>query len=130
VPREMHAAVMDWPMVQTGKPANPIIRKTFSSGAGLMRPLEVAAKNAGVEILLEHRMTSIYRQTPNSGPVLGIAVDNRGTMLANRAHKAVIMERGDQPAMSTSDACSTRALRKNIAVSPACPGPTKMPAAN
>ena len=23
VPREMHCAVMDWPMVQTGKPADP-----------------------------------------------------------------------------------------------------------
>jgi succinate dehydrogenase/fumarate reductase flavoprotein subunit len=61
VPREMHCAVMAWPMVQTGKPANLIIQKTFSSGNGLMRPLEVAAKKAGVEILLEHRMTGIFR---------------------------------------------------------------------
>jgi succinate dehydrogenase/fumarate reductase flavoprotein subunit len=94
VPREMHSAVMDWPMVQTGKPANPIIQKTFSSGNGLMRPLEVAAKKAGVQILLEHRMSRIYRQTPNSGPVLGVAVDNKGTMLNIRAHKAVIIGTG------------------------------------
>ena len=26
VPREMHSAVMDWPMVQTGKPADPGVR--------------------------------------------------------------------------------------------------------
>ena len=55
VPREMHSAVMDWPMVQTGKPADPGVRTILSSGAGLMRPLEVAAKEAGVQILLEQR---------------------------------------------------------------------------
>ena len=68
VPREMHCAVMDWPMVQTGEPADPAIQKTRSSGNGLMRPLEVAAKKAGVEILLEHRMTSIYRQSAEFRP--------------------------------------------------------------
>ena len=50
VPREMHSAVMDWPMVQTGKPADPGVRTIMSAGAGLMRPLEVAAKKAGVQI--------------------------------------------------------------------------------
>ena len=94
VPREMHAAVKDWPMVQTGKPANPIIQATFSSGNGLMRPLEAAAKKAGVQILLEHKMTGIYRQMPSSGPVLGIAVDNNGTKLNIRARKAVIIGTG------------------------------------
>ena len=44
VPREMHCAVMNWPMVQTGKPADPSIQATKSSGNGLMRPLEVAAQ--------------------------------------------------------------------------------------
>ncbi len=94
VPREMHCAVMDWPTVQTGKPADPAVQKTRSSGNGLMRPLEVAAKNAGVETLLEHRMTRIYRQTPTSGPVLGIAVDHRGANLNIRARKAVIIGTG------------------------------------
>ena len=28
VPREMHAAVMDWPMVQSGKPADPAVQTT------------------------------------------------------------------------------------------------------
>ena len=94
VPREMHAAVMDWPMVQTGEKANPAIQATFSSGNGLMRPLEAAAKKAGVQILLEHKMTGIYRQTPSSGPVLGIAVDNNGAKLNIRARKAVIIGTG------------------------------------
>ena len=94
VPREMHSAVMDWPMVQTGKPADPGVRTIMSSGAGLMRPLEVAAKKAGVQILLEHRMSAIYRQTLPADRVLGIAADNNGTRLNIRAHKAVIIGTG------------------------------------
>jgi succinate dehydrogenase/fumarate reductase flavoprotein subunit len=94
VPREMHCMVNDWPTVQTGRPADPSTQKTRSSGNGLMRPLEVAAKKTGVEILLEHRMTGIYRQTLNAGPVLGIAVDHKGRALNIRARKGVIIGTG------------------------------------
>ncbi|MGH7047819.1 MAG: FAD-dependent oxidoreductase [Stellaceae bacterium] len=94
LPREMHCAVMDWPMVQTGEPADPAVRKTRSSGNGLMRPLEAAAREAGVEILLEHRMTGIYRQEPHHGPVLGIAVDHNGAGSTLRARQAVIIATG------------------------------------
>ncbi|HVU42760.1 MAG TPA: FAD-dependent oxidoreductase [Xanthobacteraceae bacterium] len=94
VPREMHSAVMDWPMVQTGKPADPMIQKMLSSGNGLMRPLEAAARKAGVQILLEHKMTAIYREQPTSGRVTGIAVDNGGKTLNIRARKAVIIASG------------------------------------
>ena len=94
VPREMHSAVMDWPMAYTGEPAEPAVQRTRSSGNGLMRSLEVAAKKAGVEILLEHRMTRIYRQAQNSGPVLGIAVDYKDIRLNIRGHKAVIIGTG------------------------------------
>ena len=62
VPREMHAAVMDWPMVQTGKPADPAVQATMSSGNGLMRPLEAAAREAGVQILTRHKMVALHRQ--------------------------------------------------------------------
>jgi len=94
VPREMHSAAMNWPMVQTGKPADPMIQKMLSSGNGLMRPLEAAARKAGVQILLEHRMTSIYREQPNSGRVIGIAVEHNGQRLNIRARKAVIIATG------------------------------------
>jgi Succinate dehydrogenase/fumarate reductase, flavoprotein subunit len=94
VPREMHSAVMSWPMVQTGKPADPGVQAILSSGNGLMRPLEVAARKAGVEILLEHKMTAIYRPSPNSGPVIGVAVDTKGEKLNIRARKAVIIATG------------------------------------
>jgi succinate dehydrogenase/fumarate reductase flavoprotein subunit len=36
VARSVHSAVMDWPMVQTGKPADPAEQTTRSSGNGLM----------------------------------------------------------------------------------------------
>ncbi|HVN97751.1 MAG TPA: FAD-dependent oxidoreductase [Syntrophorhabdaceae bacterium] len=94
VPREMHAAAMDWPMVQTGVPADFTVRATTSTGNGLMRPLEVAAKKAGVQILLEHKMTSIYREGSSTGRVLGVAVDNKGKKLNIRAKKAVIIASG------------------------------------
>ncbi len=93
-PREMHAAVMGWPMVQTGKPADPAVQATTSSGNGLMRPLEVAARQAGVQILCEHRMVALYRQAPHAGAVLGIAVEHNGARLAIRARKAVIVATG------------------------------------
>jgi succinate dehydrogenase/fumarate reductase flavoprotein subunit len=94
VPREMHAAVMDWPMVQTGRPADPTVHATLSSGNGLMRPLEVAAEKAGVVTLLEHRMVALHRESPRAGRVAGIAVENGGATLNIRARKAVIIATG------------------------------------
>lgn len=94
IPREMHAAPMDWPLIQTGKPAPADKRTTMSTGNGLMHPLAAAAKKAGVEILLRHRMTAIHRESPRSGPVLGVAVDNAGKTLNIRARKAVILGTG------------------------------------
>jgi succinate dehydrogenase/fumarate reductase flavoprotein subunit len=94
VPREMHCAVGHWPMAHNGEPADPAVQKTRSSGNGLMRSLEIAAGEAGVEILLEHRMTRIYRGASNSGRVLGIAVDHKGAGLNIRARKAVIIGTG------------------------------------
>src|SRR5262249_44843990 len=67
--REMHPVNAQWPLVQTGKPAdNP----GSTSGNGLMRPLEAAARKTGVEILLQHRMESLQRD-PKSGRFIGIA---------------------------------------------------------
>lgn len=93
-PREMHCAAMAWQQVQTGKPVDPSAQATTSSGVGLIRPLEVAAKKAGVLILLRHKMTSILREHPCSGRVLGISVDHQGTKLNIRARKAVVLATG------------------------------------
>ncbi len=94
VPREMHTAVMHRPMVQTGKPADAAVQATTSSDNGLMRPLEVAARQAGVQILCEHRMVALYRQAPNAGRVLGIAVDHHGSRITIGARKAVVIATG------------------------------------
>jgi succinate dehydrogenase/fumarate reductase flavoprotein subunit len=94
MPREMHAAVMDWPMVQTGKPVDPAVRATTSSGNGLMRPLEAAARKAGVRILLEHRMVALHREAPNAGRVHGISVEHGGATFNIRARDAVIIATG------------------------------------
>jgi FAD binding domain-containing protein len=91
--RTMQISVEDWPMVHTGGPADPTDPE-IRAGAGLIRPLEVAARNAGVDILLEHRMTAIHREAANSGRVLGIAVDRNGTSLNLHANKAVIIATG------------------------------------
>ena len=93
-PREMHAAVMHWPMVQTGKPADPAVQATTSSGNGLMRPLEAAARRAGVEILLRHRMIALHREAPNAGRVVGVAVQTETATFNIRARKAVIIATG------------------------------------
>jgi len=91
--RTMQISVEDWPMVHTGGPADPGDDE-IRAGAGLIRPLEAAARNAGVDILLEHRMTAIHRDSQNSGRVLGIAVDHNGARLNVRAEKAVIVATG------------------------------------
>jgi succinate dehydrogenase/fumarate reductase flavoprotein subunit len=92
--RTLHCAVMDWPMIQTGKPADPDIRTTTSSGNGLMQPLHAAAVKAGVKILFRHRMTAIHREAPHSGRVSGIAFGSNGAGLNIRAKKAVIIGTG------------------------------------
>jgi succinate dehydrogenase/fumarate reductase flavoprotein subunit len=91
--RTLHISVEDWPMVHTGGPADPGDDE-IRAGAGLIRPLEAAARKLGVEILLKHRMTAIHREPPRSGRVTGIAVDRDGTPLNIRASKAVIVATG------------------------------------
>ena len=97
-------------MISTGRPADPAIQKTRSSGNGMMRSLEIAARKSGVEILLEHRMTRIYRQAPNAGPVLGIAVDRKsGGPTTSVPAKLSSSAPAAPRATSTSAACSIRA---------------------
>jgi succinate dehydrogenase/fumarate reductase flavoprotein subunit len=63
-----------------------------TAGSGLIRPLEKAARDGGVEILLQHRMVRIVREDRTDGRVLGIvATDLETNRPVNiRARKAVI----------------------------------------
>jgi hypothetical protein len=106
VPRENHAGVMDWPTVQSGKPTNLAEQATTSSGNGLIRPLEAAAKQpASRSCSRVRRSTSAPARRSSSRP-------------AARAPTSI------------SAACSTRGSPRNIAASPASPTPTRTPAAN
>lgn len=93
--REHHAAAMGWTQMQTGRPVAADRAATTSSGIGVVRPLEAAARRLGVEILLNHRMTSIVREESRSGRVLGITATNQGEKALHiRAKKAVIVATG------------------------------------
>jgi succinate dehydrogenase/fumarate reductase flavoprotein subunit len=94
VMRAMHCAPVDWPLIQTGAPATANQRMTMSTGNGLMQPLDAAARKAGVEYLLEHKMTAIHREAQNTGRVLGVAAANNGRQVNIRARKAVIIATG------------------------------------
>jgi succinate dehydrogenase/fumarate reductase flavoprotein subunit len=94
VPREMHCAPMDWPLIQTGKPADPSVKKTMSTGNGLMHPLIDSAKRKGVEFLLEHKMSHLIRKEQSSGPVLGVVAITHGKEVRIRAKRAVILGTG------------------------------------
>jgi FAD binding domain len=83
--------VVPWP----GEVTNP------GRGSGVVRPLAQTARQMGIEILLQHRMTRIHREGQLSGPVTGIAameVDDwfqpKFRTLNIRARKGVIVATG------------------------------------
>jgi succinate dehydrogenase/fumarate reductase flavoprotein subunit len=92
--RVMHSAAMNWPRVHDGKPLDPAVQATTSSGHGLMMPLERAAREAGVEILLEHKMTALHRESRTSGRVKGVTAASHGASVEIGARKAVIVATG------------------------------------
>jgi len=94
VPRENHAALLNWPLIQTGKSVKPSEQAKTSSGVGLIRPLEVTARKLGIQILLEHKMISLIREEPASGRAVGVTVTNKGNTLRIHAKKAVILATG------------------------------------
>jgi succinate dehydrogenase/fumarate reductase flavoprotein subunit len=93
-PRTLHAAIMDWPEIQTGNLAEPAERQTTSSGNGLMQPLYAASRDLGVIFLLRHRMTAILREQSTSGRVVGVNVVYDGKNRNIDARKAVIIGTG------------------------------------
>ena len=63
-------------------------------GSGLIRALEKSARAKGVEVLLRHKMTSIVRESPSSGRVLGITATHDGRTVNIRADKGVLVATG------------------------------------
>ena len=104
-PRTLHCAAMDWPLVQTGKPAEPDVRATTSSGNGLMQPLLAAAEQAGVKFLLRHRMTAIHRGR---------------TFRPRHRHRGRPRRRGAQHPARRRPSSSPPAARRETSISAAC----------
>ena len=63
-------------------------------GSGLVRALEKSARAKGAEVLLRHKMTSIVRESPAAGRVLGITAAHDGRTVHIRAHKGVLVATG------------------------------------
>jgi hypothetical protein len=84
-----------------GRAQNPVWKEgpgpqspTGANGTALMRPLEAAARKLGVQILLEHSFTTLYRENGISGRVVGVAVTNKGRTINIQARKGVILGTG------------------------------------
>ena len=65
-----------------------------SPGSGVVRPLEKSARAKGVEILLNHKLTKIVRESPTSGKVLGITARFENKDLNIQTKKGVIIATG------------------------------------
>ena len=63
-------------------------------GSGVVRALERSARNKGAEILLLHKMTSLVREAPTSGRVLGIVVVHEGAEVRIRGTRGVLLATG------------------------------------
>ena len=63
-------------------------------GSGLVRALEASARTKGAEVLLRHKMTSIVREGPAGGRVLGVTAVQDGRTVNIRATKGVLVATG------------------------------------
>ena len=92
VPRRAYSN--EWP-----DPAGVVV--PGQRGSGIVRPIEAAGRKHGVEFVLQHRMMAVHRESPRSGPILGITaakVDDHfqptGETVNIRARKGVILATG------------------------------------
>ena len=82
------------PTVQWPNKSEIVTSVPSRQGSGLVRALDVSARKKGAKILLKHRMTSIIRERPGSGRVLGITVTNEGKTLNIEAKRGVLVATG------------------------------------
>jgi succinate dehydrogenase/fumarate reductase flavoprotein subunit len=75
-------------------PSEVIAPHRNRNGSGLVRRLAESARKKGAQILLKHKMTSIVREKPTSGKVLGIVTRNGDATVYIRATKGVIIATG------------------------------------
>jgi urocanate reductase len=75
-------------------PSEVIAPHRNRNGSGLVRRMAESARKKGAQILLKHKMTSIVREKPTSGKVLGIVTRNGDATINIRATKGVIIATG------------------------------------
>jgi succinate dehydrogenase/fumarate reductase flavoprotein subunit len=80
--------------VEWDVPAEVIAPRYNRNGSGIVRALAASARSKGAEILLQHKMTSLIREKPRTGKILGIAVTHNGKTLHIQANKGVIITTG------------------------------------
>jgi len=80
---------VQWPVKSEIMTAEPSRR-----GSGIVRALEKAARAKGAKILLKHKLTSIVRENPTSGRVLGITATSEGRTVRIEAKKGVLVATG------------------------------------
>lgn len=87
VPRQ--GTSVQWPIKSEIMSSEPSRR-----GSGIVRALEKTARAKGAKVLLKHKMTSILREHPTSGPVLGITATTAGRTVRIEAKKGVLIATG------------------------------------
>jgi hypothetical protein len=70
------------------------VSPTGADGTALMRPLEAAARKLGVQILLEHSLTTLVTESSTSRRVVGITATTAGKTVTIQARKGVILGTG------------------------------------
>ena len=87
VPRQQRT--IQWPVASERVTHHPT-----RVGSGLVRALEKSARAKGAEVLLRHKMTSIVREGPSAGRVLGITATHDGRTVNIAANKGVLVATG------------------------------------
>jgi urocanate reductase len=82
------------PSVQWPIKSEVMIGERANRGSGLVRALEKTARGKGARILLKHKMTSILRESPASGRVLGITAIADGRTVRIEAKRGVLIASG------------------------------------
>ena len=80
---------VQWPVA-----AERVTHHPTRVGSGLVRALEKSARAKGAGILLRHKMTSIVREHPSAGRVLGITATHDGRTVNIGANKGVLVATG------------------------------------
>ncbi|MCY4660470.1 MAG: FAD-dependent oxidoreductase [Acidobacteria bacterium] len=87
VPRQQRT--IQWPVASERVTHHPT-----RVGSGLVRALEKSARAKGAEVLLRHKMTSIVREGPSAGRVLGVTATHDGRTVNIAANKGVLVATG------------------------------------